>query len=527
MNARSIPTKVGSALRRGAIALGSMALVAGGWLWRTARRLATSPAVRRSLVPLRRISKLAAVSAFLFAGTLAFGTLMLERIPAGMIGVRQVDWGSSRGIETKDYGPGFHWSPPFRDQWHRIDGRTNVLHFGPNKEGGAHPLLEVRTREGNTAQVAVVVPYRVRPGEAHQLVSKGLKDAYRARVKATAEKLLLQELASLTSDEFSDTALRLERSTGYLPELNRRLADHHVVAEGIYISGVFFPPAYEVKKQEKQLEGQKIHTDRALAEHEAQKTTQAIRRERIEREELELANSLDYELARIRYREGTTALEERRQRIETIQQSLAIVEANRKAEWDRRIQDESRVVGEKSLFDQRIANKTLLAQNDAALEARRAELIQLRDRASAEEGQGPLDEATLRNEILAESLEAEVRELRNEGLRAIEQERLAFETTLAQRKRDTNLAVDRSASEVDVQLTRLDAEGDLALARAQALESQLEGEALAAPGGRHHLAREAARNLKLTEVELDSRDPRVPNLFDIDGLMALLIGEGD
>ena len=52
-------------------------------------------------------------------------------------------------------------------------------------------------------------------------------------------------------------------------------------------------------------------------------------------------------------------------------------------------------------------------------------------------------------------------------------------------------------------------------------------EALEPAGGRLYLAREAASNLRFGAVMLNSNDPRVPSILDLDGMVALLIGESN
>ncbi len=67
-------------------------------------------------------------------------------------------------------------------------------------------------------------------------------------------------------------------------------------------------------------------------------------------------------------------------------------------------------------------------------------------------------------------------------------------------------------------------EGDRIAARAEALKDSLVRRALAMSGGRIWLAERAAVNLNIRQVALDSRDPRVPSLLDLDGMVKLLIG---
>jgi regulator of protease activity HflC (stomatin/prohibitin superfamily) len=68
------------------------------------------------------------------------------------------------------------------------------------------------------------------------------------------------------------------------------------------------------------------------------------------------------------------------------------------------------------------------------------------------------------------------------------------------------------------------AEGKLALDQAEALRDRLRNEALDTAGGRILQARTAAENLQFDSVTLNSNDPSVPSVIEIDKLVKLLIG---
>lgn len=368
------------------------------------QRVARSERLHRALRPLRtgvRVAVLAALVALIVVGA---GALCFERVPPATIAVKQKNWGSSSGIVPRDYRSGFHFGPKGFDRWHYLDARTHFLRFAWKSERGDHPVLEVRTKEGNTAQVAVTVPYRIQAGGANQIVADGIKGAYRHRVRATAEKVLLQELAELTSGEFADPARRQAVASTALGKLNELLDDYHVEAEAVLISGVFFPPTYEKKLQERQLESQSRLTAASLAKRHERKI------------------------------EG-----------DMIEQGIAREEEVLVAEWDRKIEEER---------------------------IRLSQAILTKQRATEE-----------------------------------------YERT---KKFQANAAY-----------SNLVTDGDLALARAEAERDKLRNEALETTGGRLYLAREAASNLRFGGVTLNSNDPRVPSILDLDSMVALLVGAGD
>ena len=63
--------------------------------------------------------------------------------------------------------------------------------------------------------------------------------------------------------------------------------------------------------------------------------------------------------------------------------------------------------------------------------------------------------------------------------------------------------------------------------KAEALRDKLKNAALDTVGGRILQARDAAENLNFQSVTLNSNDPRVPSVIDIDALVRLLVGSED
>jgi len=79
----------------------------------------------------------------------------------------------------------------------------------------------------------------------------------------------------------------------------------------------------------------------------------------------------------------------------------------------------------------------------------------------------------------------------------------------------------------DARYQTLLAEGQLAVDRAEALRDELRNAALDTQGGRILQARNAAENLRVESVTLNSNDPAVPSIIDIDELTDLLIGSDE
>ncbi len=337
----------------------------------------------------------------LFAGVaLAAGWLGYQRVPPGFVGVKQSNFGGG-GIEMKDYSSGLHFGPRFIDEWHLVDRTTQVLMFAWESEGGDHPMLEVRTKDGNIAHVGVAVPYHLKPGEAAALVRDGTKHVWKQRVKTTAEKVLLQEFAAFTSDSLCSTEQRNTIIAETLPRLNQLLSTFHVEAESILITQVMFGIEYEKKLQQKQLTRQTALLSTATTEVDKQRLQNQLFQEGIDASEKLISNQQD-QLIAARYAEGRAKYVE--------------------------------VFGEAKEYDR------------------------------------------------------------------------------------------RKKSEADAEYQRMVAEGERAVLRADQLKEELANEIYDSAGGRLMLARKAAENLNIHRVTLNSNDPRVPSVLDLDELTKLLVG---
>jgi regulator of protease activity HflC (stomatin/prohibitin superfamily) len=216
------------------------------------------------------------------------------RVPVAAIGVRQSLWGGG-GIVERDFAPGIWRSTRGLDAWHFLDGRTHFLCFGWQSDGADLPLLDLRTKDGNEVKLGVTVPYRIKPGEGWQLVRDGLKASYRALARTTTRSALMQELAELTSSDFTNTVTRQARCRDALPKLNALLAPYHLEAESVQIHQMQFWAEYEKKLQASQLTKQQTLEVEAATEVEEERRSHTLAQE-IDAEEKSLRAEKDKEI---------------------------------------------------------------------------------------------------------------------------------------------------------------------------------------------------------------------------------------
>jgi hypothetical protein len=276
------------------------------WIARTIRALAASVrtnaarAVRSKFARATgrftlRTARIAVLTALITAATLFAGWVGFERVEAGTIGVKQVNFGGG-GIVSEDYPSGLHFGIKGFHSWHQIDGRTQMISYGWSSEPADAEHLKVRTADGNYVRIGLAVPFRVIRGEAHRLVEDGLKSTYRKRVQTSIEKILTTEFGRLTTEQFWDTALRTDCIATALPKLNRELSSLHVEALDILVENFRFNPEYEDRLQQVQLGAVKKIVDqtKAAVDVEQRKIDAALRE--IERADNDLTLELKQEI---------------------------------------------------------------------------------------------------------------------------------------------------------------------------------------------------------------------------------------
>lgn len=124
----------------------------------------------------------------------------------------------------------------------------------------------------------------------------------------------------------------------------------------------------------------------------------------------------------------------------------------------------------------------------------------------------------------AEILAAE-KELRGDRDKDLQTVRSDNEVAIASIRAEANVYDQETRAQADAAYETSIANGNLAIAKAEALRNELRNRALDTVGGRIFLAQQAAENLDFESVTLNSNDPRVPSVIDIDEMVRLLIGQ--
>jgi regulator of protease activity HflC (stomatin/prohibitin superfamily) len=209
-----------------------------------------------------RLSKFANIFVFSFVALFALRAIALTQVEVGQVGVR---YNNAMGLQKEDMDPGYHFELAGLQRIWRLPSKFLVLSYS---EGTA---LSIRTKDNNTVTVDVSVPYRIRQGEAWQIMDAGNHLAegdgrfrFQRFAEQTTTDVLRGHLAQLRSEDFYNTDRRLAVSANTLTALNEKLAPYHLEANTVLIRAAYFRDEYESQlaqiqfnEQQKLLDGAK------------------------------------------------------------------------------------------------------------------------------------------------------------------------------------------------------------------------------------------------------------------------------
>ena len=158
-------------------------------------------------------------------------------------------------------------------------------------------------------------------------------------------------------------------------------------------------------------------------------------------------------------------------------------------------------------YERRLQTKQLTYQNKLLAQAEQEVEIELQETGTREK-----------------EIEAAEKELRGTWDKKLEEARAENAVAIARVRSDAQRYDRTTRAEADADQETMLAEGKLAIDKTEALRSELRNRALDTEGGAIFLARQAAENLDVREVTLNSNDPRVPTVLDLGELVELLVG---
>jgi regulator of protease activity HflC (stomatin/prohibitin superfamily) len=121
-------------------------------------------------------------------------------------------------------------------------------------------------------------------------------------------------------------------------------------------------------------------------------------------------------------------------------------------------------------------------------------------------------------------IEAAEKEMRGDWDKRLETLRAENEITIAIISAEMRVYDKTTRAAASADYETLIADGTLAVVKAEALRDELRNQALDTRGGRILRARDAAENLQFDPVTLNSHDPTVPSILDLNEMVEMLVG---
>ena len=194
---------------------------------------------------------------------------LLTYVPPDKIGVRQVSYGSGKGLQKQKVDPGWQREVTSYERIYTFPRDIQAVEFTNNSSetGAGHlqrPAVKVPTVDGYPVDVDVTVLYRVR--DPYLLASKfGLSKAYEeAVVVRFTDPTVKQYLGELLAEEFYHPK-RLAQVAALKDALARRFTPNGLELRDILIRQYDYPDTFQALTEQKKIQDQSVLTNQALA----------------------------------------------------------------------------------------------------------------------------------------------------------------------------------------------------------------------------------------------------------------------
>lgn len=205
---------------------------------------------------------------------LAIGPLLLVRgctltyVPPDEIGLRQISYGSSRGLQRQVVGSGYRREIVGYETIRTLPRDIQIVEFTDNPaEGGTQHRLQSAincpTVDGYPVKIDVTVLYRI--ADPYAVVSRfGFGHAYEDSVVIRfTDPLVKHHLGELRAEEFYRER-RLHKVQTLKRELAQRFAENGLALEDVLIRQYDYPPTFQQLTEQKKIQDQSVLTNIAL-----------------------------------------------------------------------------------------------------------------------------------------------------------------------------------------------------------------------------------------------------------------------
>ena len=190
-------------------------------------------------------------------------------VPPDQIGMRQVAFGFSKGLQKKPVGSGYQHQISGYEQVHTFPRNVQAVEFtnNPAETGAGHRkvgAIKVPTVDGYPVDVDVTVLYRI--ADPYQVVSSfGFGDAYEeAVVIRFTDPLVKQHLGKLKAEQFYADE-RLHRIADLKNALAQRFRENGLALVDVLIRQYDYPETFQTLTEQKKIQDQSVLANQQLA----------------------------------------------------------------------------------------------------------------------------------------------------------------------------------------------------------------------------------------------------------------------
>jgi len=191
---------------------------------------------------------------------------LITYVPPGEIGVRQISYGPSKGLQKKPVGSGYRREIASYEAIHTFPRDIQAVEFtGHPAERGAstlqRPAIKVPTVDGYPVDVDVTVLYRL--ADPYKIASQfGFSRAYEeAIVVRFTDPLVKQFLGELRAEQFYHEQ-RLHQVLALKRALAQRFAANGLFLNDVLIRQYDYPETFQTLTEQKKIQDQSVLANR-------------------------------------------------------------------------------------------------------------------------------------------------------------------------------------------------------------------------------------------------------------------------
>ncbi len=211
-----------------------------------------------------------------FIALFIFVSTFLVYIKPNEYGIKQVNIGVNSGIQPQVYETGFHIVIPFGFQvMHRFPRDTQVFELtsytdSASRDARMEKAAHIQTSDGFFVTVDVSILYHItEPYKLFTTVGPG-KLYEDNGIIPKVEPKLKQALGELTTEEFYNSPMRVEKSLNAKKLLNEELNPKGIQIDHVLVRYFLYSPEIQRNIEEKKLKDQMVFTNQSKAKASAE-----------------------------------------------------------------------------------------------------------------------------------------------------------------------------------------------------------------------------------------------------------------